>query len=101
MLYPIELQLRVGRREKESFDISEQALFQKNIGRLDGGPSATSFETPLDSPARAARCSPFHQTLTMGQQYNKGIKKKRRLAYLKRKKEAAKVAAKKTAKAKK
>lgn len=37
----------------------------------------------------------------MGQQYNKGIKKKRRLAYLKRKKENAKVAAKKTSKAKK
>jgi hypothetical protein len=37
----------------------------------------------------------------MGQQYNKGIKKKRRLAYLKRKKEAAKAVAKKPAKAKK
>ena len=37
----------------------------------------------------------------MGQQYNKGIKKKRRLAYLKRKKEAVKAAAKKTIKAKK
>jgi hypothetical protein len=40
----------------------------------------------------------------MGQQYNKGIKKKRRLAYLKRKKVAAKLAAasaKKPAKAKK
>lgn len=37
----------------------------------------------------------------MGQQYNKGIKKKRRLAYLKRKKEAVKLAAKKPAKAKK
>ncbi len=39
----------------------------------------------------------------MGQQYNKGIKKKRRLAYLKRKKEIAKAApaAKKAAKAKK
>lgn len=37
----------------------------------------------------------------MGQQYNKGIKKKRRLAYLKRKKEAVKLATKKTSKAKK
>jgi hypothetical protein len=40
----------------------------------------------------------------MGQQYNKGIKKKRRLAYLKRKKVAAKLvaaSAKKPAKAKK
>lgn len=37
----------------------------------------------------------------MGKQYNKGIKKKRRLAYLKRKKESAKVVAKKSAKAKK
>jgi len=39
----------------------------------------------------------------MGQQYNKGIKKKRRLAYLKRKKEAAKAVpvAKKAVKAKK
>ncbi|MEN9841872.1 MAG: hypothetical protein RL376_1672 [Verrucomicrobiota bacterium] len=39
----------------------------------------------------------------MGQQYNKGIKKKRRLAYLKRKKEAAKkvAPAKKAVKAKK
>ncbi len=36
----------------------------------------------------------------MGKQYNKGIKKKRREAYLKRKKVAAK-AAKKTVKAKK
>ena len=46
--------------------------------------------------------SPFYHTPPMGQQYNKHIKKKRRLAYLKRKKEAAKKApAKKTAKAKK
>jgi hypothetical protein len=38
----------------------------------------------------------------MGQQYNKHIKKKRRIAYLKRKKEAAKkVPAKKAAKSKK
>lgn len=37
----------------------------------------------------------------MGQQYNKHIKKKRRLAYLKRKKEAAKAPAKKAVKAKK
>ena len=37
----------------------------------------------------------------MGKQYNQGIKKKRRLAYLKRKKEAAKATTKKTAKAKK
>ncbi len=61
----------------------------------------TSAETPLDSPASASRCSPLSPNLTMGQQYNKGIKKKRRLAYLKRKKEAAKVAVKKTSKAKK
>ena len=37
----------------------------------------------------------------MGQQYNKHIKKKRRVAYLKRKKAAAKTATKKPAKAKK
>lgn len=37
----------------------------------------------------------------MGQQYNKVIKKKRRQAYLKRKKAIAKTTAKKTVKAKK
>jgi len=44
----------------------------------------------------------FYHTSPMGKQYNKIIKKKRRIAYLKRKKEAAKKApAKKSAKAKK
>ncbi len=57
----------------------------------------------LDSRVANGRCSSFHQITPMGKQYNKGIKKKRRLAYLKRKKEASKKApaAKKAAKAKK
>ena len=38
------------------------------------------------------------QHLHMGKQYNKTIKKKRRIAYLKRKKAAAKVTTKKSAK---
>ncbi len=37
-------------------------------------------------------------TFPMGKQYNKTIKKKRRIAYLKRKKAAAKAPAKKSAK---
>jgi len=40
----------------------------------------------------------FEPYKTMGQQYNKVIKKKRRVAYLKRKKVAAALVAKKTAK---
>ena len=63
----------------------------------------TTPKTPLDSNACTSRLFSFHQISTMGQQYNKGIKKKRRLAYLKRKKEAAKAVpvAKKAVKAKK
>jgi hypothetical protein len=38
---------------------------------------------------------PFHSSNTMGQQLNKHIKRKRRAAYLKRKKEKAKVTSKK------
>lgn len=56
---------------------------------------------PLDSAPALPRALRFSPTLTMGQQTNKHIKKKRRIAYLKRKKEAAKTAAKKTPKSKK
>jgi hypothetical protein len=38
---------------------------------------------------------PFHPLHTMGQQLNKYIKRKRRIAYLKRRKERVKAAAKK------
>lgn len=48
----------------------------------------------LDSPRRA-RDSRGLNTSTMGQQTNKHIKRKRRAAYLKRRKERAKAAAKK------
>jgi hypothetical protein len=66
-------------------------------------PANENAPSPRLTPAPPKReCDPLTNQLTMGQQYNKGIKKKRRLAYLKRKKEAAKKApAKKTAKAKK
>lgn len=58
---------------------------------------------PRLTPDRANRdCPRFTKTPPMGKQYNKTIKKKRRVAYLKRKKEAAnKAPGKKSAKAKK
>jgi hypothetical protein len=61
----------------------------------------TRAKPRLTPPLPDHESLPFHQTHTMGQQYNKHIKKKRRLAYLKRKKEAAKAPAKKAVKAKK
>ena len=60
-------------------------------------PSRNPRLTPRPGPRE---CSRFTKLSTMGKQYNKGIKKKRRVAYLKRKKAAAKTA-KKPAKAKK
>ena len=90
----------MGGERKQGSETRRKRFFKKTLV-LWGGAKRTSPETPLDSPGSAARCSPLSPNLTMGQQYNKGIKKKRRLAYLKRKKEAAKVAAKKTSKAKK
>ena len=48
----------------------------------------------LDSLAPPGSMTPYLQP-TMGKQYNKEIKKKRRLAYLKRRKAATKKAAKK------
>lgn len=48
----------------------------------------------LDSTGAVGMLCPFHFT-NMGQQLNKYIKRKRRAAYLKRKKERTKVAAKK------
>ena len=57
----------------------------------------------LSGPGQAWRLTPrfpsetstLHSTNTMGQQLNKKIKRKRRAAYLKRKKERVKAAAKK------
>jgi hypothetical protein len=65
-------------------------------------PDPSPPKAPLDSARGVSRCYQLHHTLPMGQQTNKHIKKKRRIAYLKRKKAAAKkVATKKTPKAKK
>jgi hypothetical protein len=58
---------------------------------------ATARLTP---PPGFPHSSPFHIFQLMGKQYNKVLKKKRRIAYLKRKKAAAS-AAKKPAKARK
>jgi len=49
----------------------------------------------LDSPFPLRSDGPFPHHTTMGQQLNKIIKRKRRAAYLKRKKVAAKAAKKK------
>jgi hypothetical protein len=70
---------------------------------LNDAPSpARRRDRALDSPARLSSLSlPFILFQPMGKQYNKVIKKKRRIAYLKRKKTAAASAAKKPAKAKK
>ncbi len=75
----------------------------------DASPSAAQARgafapnAALDSAPPEPRGCTFYHTPPMGQQLNKHIKKKRRIAYLKRKKEAAKKApaAKKSAKAKK
>jgi hypothetical protein len=55
----------------------------------------------LDSTGHHRARSPTHPLKPMGQQSNKHIKKKRRIAYHKRKKEAALAAKKPAAKAKK
>lgn len=55
----------------------------------------------LDSPRPHPATSPLTFQKPMGQQSNKHIKKKRRIAYHKRKKEAALAAKKPAAKAKK
>jgi hypothetical protein len=49
----------------------------------------------LDSTVHALDARPFTLQTTMGQQLNKKIKRKRRAAYLKRKKERTKTTAKK------
>ncbi|WP_145928867.1 hypothetical protein [Termitidicoccus mucosus] len=63
-------------------------------------PDARRRDRALDSPARLSSLSLLSHFQPMGKQYNKVIKKKRRIAYLKRKKAAAS-GAKKPAKAKK
>jgi hypothetical protein len=55
----------------------------------------TASQGRLLTPPARSETSTLHSFITMGQQLNKKIKRKRRAAYLKRKKEKVKTAAKK------
>jgi hypothetical protein len=60
------------------------------IEELAGGPHGDPGRHASLANLDSGACSPLHSPFPMGQQLNKVIKRKRRRAYLKRKKAAAK-----------